>query len=70
MEVNTTLETGPFQNDWVVQPSIDFWIFLGIEFLENTIGVGLGKNGLPKKAPKIPVYVPCEKITVKHHGKM
>ena len=28
----------------------------------------MGKNGRPKRNSKITIYVPCEKITVKHHG--
>ena len=41
-----------------------------IECLENTNGVELVDNVSPKRACKIPVYVPCEKITVKHYGGM
>ena len=69
-EVNTALESGHFQNDGVVQPSLNFRRALAIECLENTIGVELGENGRPKRTSKIPIYVPCERITVKHHGGM
>ena len=69
-EVNTALASGHFLNDGVVQPSLDFWRSLAIECLENTIGFELGDNGQPQKTSKIPIYVPCEKITVKHHGRM
>ena len=37
-EVNTALESGHFQNDEVVKPSLDFRRDLEIEFLENKIG--------------------------------
>ena len=30
----------------------------------------MGNNVLPKRTYKIPIYVPCEKIKVKHHGVM
>ena len=43
---------------------------MAIECLENSIEVGLGDNGKPKRTSEIPIYVPCEKITVKHHGGM
>ena len=69
-EVNTALVSGRFQNDGVVQPSLDFWRYFAIECLENTIGFKLGDNGQPKRTYKLPIYVPCEKITVKHHGRM
>ena len=64
------MASGHFQNDGVVQPSLYFWRALTIECLENTIGVELGDNGWPKRACKIPVYVPWEKTTVKHCGRM
>ena len=67
-EVNTALGSGHFQNYGVVQPSLYFWRDLAIYCLENTIGVELGENGRPKRNAKIPIYVRCEKITVKHHG--
>ena len=53
-----------------MQPSLDFWIDLGIDCLENKIGVELGENVRPKITSKIPIYVPCEKITVKYHDRM
>ena len=28
------------------------------------------ENGRPKIASKLPIYVPCEKIKVKHYGGM
>ena len=34
------------------------------------IGVGLGYIGRHKIAYKIPVYFPCDKVTVKHYGGM
>ena len=70
LEVNTYLASGHFQNDGVVQPSLDFQRALAIECLENKIGVELGQNGRPKSTSKITFYVPCDKITVKHHGGM
>ena len=69
-EANTALASGHFQNDGVVQPSLDFRRALAIECLENTIGVELGGNGRPKRTTKLTIYVPCEKITVEHHGRM
>ena len=59
-EVNTALVSGHFQNDGVVQPSLDFGRALVIECLGNTIGVELGENGRPNRTSKIPIYVPCE----------
>ena len=44
-KVNTALELGHFQNDGVVQPSLDFWRDLAIECVENTIGFETGDNG-------------------------
>ena len=70
LEVNTAIASGNFQNDGVVQPSLDFQRALAIECLENKIGVELGQNGRPKSTSKITFYVPCDKITVKHHGRM
>ena len=67
-KVNTALESDHFQNDGVVQPSMDFRRDFSIECLDNTIGVELFYNVQPKRDPKIPIYIPCEKITVKHHG--
>ena len=69
-EVNTALVSGHFKNDGVVQPSLDFWRAFAIECLENTIGVEFGGNGRPKRTSKLPIYVPCEQITVKQHGGM
>ena len=69
-EVNKTLVSGHFQNDRVVKPSLHFRRDLEIECLENTIEVELRDNGWPKRTCKMPIYVPCEKITVKHHGGM
>ena len=66
-EVNTDLASGPFQNYGVLQPSLDFWRCLAIECFDNTIGVELGENGIPKGKSKIPIYFPCDQITVKHH---
>ena len=67
-EVNTDLAPGHFKNDGVVQPSLDFWRSLSIECLENKIGVELLENRRPNRTCKIPIYVPCGKIIVKHHG--
>ena len=69
-EVNTALASGQFQNDGVVQPSLNFWRALEIECLENKIVFELEENGQPKRTSKITIYVPCDKITVKHHGGM
>ena len=69
-KVNTDLASGHLQNDGIVQPSLDFWISLAIDFLGNTIGVELVDNCQPNRTYKIPLYVPCEKITVKLHGGM
>ena len=41
-KINTDLATGHLQNDGLVQPSLNFWRALVIEFLENKIGVELG----------------------------
>ena len=41
-EVNTALASGCFQNNRVVQPSLDFWRVLEIESLENKIGFNWG----------------------------
>ena len=68
-EVNTDIASGHFKNDGVVPPSLNFWRYLAIYFLENTIGVELGDNGIPKKYSKIPVC-PCQQIIVKHYGGM
>ena len=70
LEVNTSLASGHFQNDGVVQPSLDFWRSLAIECLENTIGFELGDNGQPKRTSKIKIYFPCDKITVKQFDGM
>ena len=69
-KVNTDLASGHFQNNGVVQISLDFRRALAIECLKNTIGVDLGKNGRPKRTSKIPNFVPSKKVTVRHHGKM
>ena len=69
-EVNTALASGHFQNYGVVQPILDFCRALAIECLENTIGVEFGDNVKPKRDCKIPVYVPSDKIAVKHYGGM
>ena len=69
-EVNIHLASGHFQNDGVVQPGLYFWISLAIQFLKNTIGFELGDSGLPKRACKILVYVPCMKVTAKGYGGM
>ena len=50
-----------------MQPSLDFWIASSIECLENTIEVKLGDRGIPKINCKIPIYIPCDKFTVKHY---
>ena len=70
MGVHRALASDHLQNGGVVQPSMDFWRALEIDFLKNTIGVELGENVIPKTTSKLPRYVPCEKITVKHHGGM
>ena len=70
LEFNTALASVHFQNDGVVQTSLYFRRGLVIQCLENTIWFELGDNGRPKRYSKIPIYVPCEKITVKHHGGM
>ena len=70
LEVNIDLASGHFQNDGVVQPSLYFQRYFAIECLENKIGVESGQNGLPNRIYKLPMYVNCEKITVKHHGGM
>ena len=70
LEVNTALASGHFQNDGLVQPILDFQRALAIECLNNTIGAELGDNGRPNQTSKIPMYVPCEKITIKQHGGM
>ena len=69
-KVNTALMSGHFQNSGVVQPSLYFQIYLAIKCLDNTIGVELMDIILPKRTSKIPIYVPCEKIKLKHHGRM
>ena len=53
-----------------MQPSLDFWRDLENKCLENKIGVELEKNVRPKQNSKIPIYLPDEKITVKHHDRM
>ena len=60
--------SGNFQNYWVAQPSMDFWREFSIECPDNTIGVELGDNVIPKIACKITIYFPCDKFTVKHYG--
>ena len=70
LKVNTSLVSGHFENDGVVQPSLYFLIYLAIECLKKKIGYELGQNRLPKRTSKIPIYVLCEKISVKHHGGM
>ena len=45
-----------------------FWRALSIEWLENTIGVEYGDNGIPKIDCEIPIYIPCEKFTVNLYG--
>ena len=70
LEVNTALASGPFKNDGLVQPSLGFWTALAMECLEKKIGFKLGDIEWPKRGSKIPIYVSCEKITVRHHGRM
>ena len=53
-----------------MQTHLDFRADLVIECLENTIGVEFGENGRPNKTSKIRIYIPCDKIKVKHHGRM
>ena len=67
LEINTAPASGHFQNDGVVQPSLDIWRYLAIQCIGNTIGVEFRDNGRPKITSKLPVYVPCKKFTVKHH---
>ena len=59
--------SGHFQNDWVEHPILDHQIYLEIEFPEYKIGFGFGENGRPKRASKLNIYIPSEKITVKNH---
>ena len=54
----------------VVQPNIDVLRFFPIESLESTIGSELGDNGRLNRTCKMPLYFPCEKFSVKHHGRM
>ena len=70
LEVNKALESGHFQNNGVVQTSMNFWKALAIGRHVNKIVVKLGQNGKHKRTSKLPIYVPCEKITVKHYGGM
>ena len=69
-EFNTALASGHFQNDGVVQKSLDFRRALELKCLENTIGFELGENGRSKRTSKLTIYVPCEKFAVKYHGGM
>ena len=69
-EVKIALESGYFQNYGVVKPSIYLWRSLEIKGLENTTVVKLGDKVRPRIACRILVYIPCEKITVKHYGRM
>ena len=69
-EVNTYIVSGHFQNDGVVQPSLDFRRYFAIECLENKIGDEFVDSGLPNNTSKIPIYVTLEKTTVKYHGGM
>ena len=62
--------SGHFQNDGVVQTSLDVWRYLAIEWIENTIAVEFGENGQSNGTYRIPIYVPCEKITLKQHDGM
>ena len=55
-EVNIALASGHFQNDEVVQPSLNFWISLEMKWLENKIGFELGDNGRPKRIYKWPCH--------------
>ena len=68
LEVNTYLATVHLQNYVVVQTNMDFCRYLAIKCLENTFGVELCDDGQPNITSKLPIYVPCEKIIVKHHG--
>ena len=43
---------------------------MAIYCLENIIRVELGDGVGPKRTCKIPIFVPCEKITLKLHGRM
>ena len=56
-EVNTDPSLGHFQNDGIVQPSLDFWRYLTTYYLDNIIGVELGGIGRCKITYKIPIYV-------------
>ena len=69
-EVDTYIASVHFQKDGAVQPSLDFWRALEIYCLENKIGFELLENGKHKRTCKIALYIPCRKITVKHHGRM
>ena len=53
-----------------MQQSLDFWKESSIECLENRIWVELRENVKHKIDCKITVYVPCEKVTLKHYGGM
>ena len=68
LEVNRALASGHFRNGGVVQPSMDFWRALEIDFLKNTIGVEFRENIRPKRTSRLPSCVPCDKIEVKHRG--
>ena len=49
LEVIAAIASGHFQNDGVVQPSLNFWRALVIECLYNTIEVISGDNELPNR---------------------
>ena len=70
LEVNTAFLSGHFQKYGVVKPSVDSRRSSGIQYIENTIGFELWKNGCRKRTSKFTVYIPHEQTTVKHQVRM
>ena len=64
-EVNTSLVSGHFNMDGVVQPTLYFCNALALKCLENTIEVELGEKGKQKRTSKITIYFASKKITAK-----
>ena len=56
-EVNAALSSGNFQNGGNIMPTLDFWRYLAIKCMKNTIGTEPGDIGRPIRACKRPQIV-------------
>ena len=49
-EANTALASGHYQNGGDIMPTLDFWIHVVIQCMENTIETDPGDIGMPMRA--------------------